>query len=563
MNREMTAISTALAGPDKQIAVPPAPPKPADLGELRRIPLTQLVESMWNPRQRFDATKLAELAESLRTQGQLAPIVVRQMPNRRGELHETMYELGAGHRRYRAALQAQLPSLLAVVRDMHDTTFLELLVFENGNRNDLHALEEAAGYKRLMEQAGYTVPRIGERDGRSIEYVYSRLKLLQLIPLAKKLFLADAFTAGHAILIARLKPADQARLIGTEKEYWDDGALFIQENALEDPDALAAERDSEESFKPISIRELERWIAMYVRFRPEETDPVLFPETAETLAHAAETQMKVVQITHEFCIQDEARDAKVKTIMPRSWKRADGQQGSKKCEHRVLGVIATGPGYGDAFNVCIAKEKCPIHWPEQFKKALARKKAGAKQPKAAPARPGQSDTARMAATAAREKAEALLEERLDAQRERLIKERAPQWALEIRALANQIRLPSQMAAYLARANVVAARLEDMTEGYDDDATTRGAEIFAALKSRLPGKWATGYGGAPEMRDGQAAIVGLALLFWYATCTGKLDAELDAAASKAIAAEAAAAAKAKATSTKKQPAKKAGRKGNRK
>lgn len=264
-------------------------------------------------------------------------------------------------------------------------------MFENGNRNDLHALEEAAGYRRLMEQAGYTVPRIAERDGRSIEYVYSRLKLLQLIPLAKKLFLADEFTAGHAILIARLKPADQARLIGTEKERWYDGALFIGEHALDDPD----DRYSGDEFvKPISVRELERWIAEQVRFRPEETDPVLFPETAATLAQAAETQMKVVQITHEFYIQDEARDAKVKTIMPRSWKRADGQRGSKKCEHRVMGVIATGPGYGDAFFVCVAKEKCATHWPKQFKKAQARKKAAKAAAKRRPASSGGATLAR-------------------------------------------------------------------------------------------------------------------------------------------------------------------------
>lgn len=550
-------------GPLNTPKTPTSPAPAAPLGELVRIPLTQLVESKWNPRERFDTKKLDELAESLRTQGQLAPIVVRPVVrkgSKYGDEATPYYEIGAGHRRYRAAQVAGLTSLLSVVRDIDDVTFLELLVFENGNRNDLHALEEAAGYKRLMEQAGYTVPRIAERDGRSIEYVYSRLKLLQLIPLAKKLFLADEFTPGHAILIARLKPADQARLIGTAKEYWDDGALFIGEDALDIP----GKRYSDETVKPISVRELERWIAEQVRFRPEETDPVLFPETAATLAQAAETQMKVVQITHEFYIQDEARDAKVKTIMPHSWKRADGQRGSKKCEHRVMGVIATGPGYGDAFFVCVAKEKCATHWPEQFKKAQARKKAAKATAKrrpassggATPARePSEADVRRTEATEAREAFESEL---LEATWSKVLEDRKADFVAGAKRRMQQFaKVPNDVILLFGDPN---------TELYLPNHTEYNEQIEKVVWPALPGKWQKGYQWSP--RDAVAGRWDLGLQMYFALDVVKLDAALEDAVESSMKAmmkeyDAKVAAAAKEKKPAKPAKKKAKKKGGRK
>jgi len=106
---------------------------PQSPGELIRIPLTQLVESPWNPRKHFDPVKLAEMVDSLK-KGQLAPIIVRptlkQRLAERSNKPETspdtaLYEIGAGHRRYRAAPAAGLTSLLAIVRDLDDVAFLE------------------------------------------------------------------------------------------------------------------------------------------------------------------------------------------------------------------------------------------------------------------------------------------------------------------------------------------------------------------------------------------------------------------------------------------------------
>jgi ParB/RepB/Spo0J family partition protein len=167
------------------------------------LKLAQLHESPLNPRRHFDPAKLQELTESVRQHGVRTPLLVR--PNGDG------YEIGAGHRRFRAAAAAGLVEVPAVIRPMTDVEFLELLNFENLEREDIHPLEEADGFRTLMAQAGYDVARIAERIGKSTKYVYDRVKLLALIPAAQQLFRDGAITAGHAILLARLKPADQAR----------------------------------------------------------------------------------------------------------------------------------------------------------------------------------------------------------------------------------------------------------------------------------------------------------------------------------------------------------------
>jgi ParB/RepB/Spo0J family partition protein len=188
----MTAVMTDRHD-DRQVSIP-APRS----GALLQIQLVQLVESPWNPRKHFDPAKLAEMAESLR-KGQLAPIIVRPISGK----HER-YEIGAGHRRFRSAPAAGLTSLLAIVRDLDDVAFLELLTIENKQREDVAPLDEANGFKLLMEKAGYDVAKLAARIGLSTKYVYDRLKLLQLVPAAKKLLEDGVITAGHAILLARL-----------------------------------------------------------------------------------------------------------------------------------------------------------------------------------------------------------------------------------------------------------------------------------------------------------------------------------------------------------------------
>lgn len=340
-------------------------------GYIEALPIAQLRESKFNPRKTFDPEQLAELAASIREKGILEPLLVRQ--NGEG------YELIFGHRRLRAATQAGLDAVPVIVRSMEDKEVLETQLVENMARADLHPLEEAEGYQQLMRKHKYDAARIAERLGRSVKYVYDRVRLLGLAKEARELFLEGRIAAGHAIILARLKPEDQKRCIGDRDtegdEYRGLGGLFQHERVLHDPNAEDDVFDG--ARKAVSVRELQAWVDTHVRFHADaDADPMLFPATVEELARAKEVAEKIVPITHEYQLAPDVR-GEGRTYGSRSWKRADGNHKSKPCGLSVTGVVVVGPERGDAFKVCIAKEKCDVHWGEERREKAKRANAGA------------------------------------------------------------------------------------------------------------------------------------------------------------------------------------------
>jgi len=339
------------------------------------IPLEQLFPSPTNPRKTFDQLKLKELADSILKVGILEPLIVRPHQNGDG----TKYEIVAGERRFRAARLADAFSVPCIVRDLTDVEVLEVQVIENNQRDDVHPLEEAEGYAALMKSAGYDVDDIAQRIGRSTKYVYDRIKLLQLIPEIRKVFLEGEIQAGHAILLARLSKENQERALDWDDRYGKIGGLFTTDMGVDDP---GFELDDPRDRKVVSVRELQRWIEETCRFRPEEVDlPNLFPETAAAIDAAAAEKVKLVWITRHYRVPDEARDEKERTYGSEAWKRADGQPEedwggkkkiSKTCDHSVMGVVVAGEGYGTAFRVCVAKKKCTVHWAAEQKAANER-----------------------------------------------------------------------------------------------------------------------------------------------------------------------------------------------
>lgn len=338
------------------------------------LPIEELHESPNNPRKRFDPAKLEELAASISVKGVLSPLLVR--PNAKG------FEVGAGHRRLRAAKLAGLGQVPAVVRHMSDSDFLELIVVENDQREDVHPLEQADGYKRLMLLDGYDAKRIAERIGRSEKFVYDRIKLLALSQLAQKLFLADRISAGHAILLARLNHEQQAAAIGDPDgdDRRGGGGLFEGEHSLftdEEDEARekAKKKDPLAAFdglKAKSVRELDAWIAEHIRFDAKKADPFLFPEVVTAVK---DTPKDLVPITRNHFVQEEARDGKVRTYGPASWKEA-----TKPCDFARAGIIVVGPGRGDILQVCLSsnRDRCAIHWSKEKAAAAQRAKSGAK-----------------------------------------------------------------------------------------------------------------------------------------------------------------------------------------
>jgi len=170
--------------------------------EYRDVPVSSLVESPSNPRKRFDETSLNELAASFKTQGVLAPLLVR-------ELDDSKYEIVAGARRLRAAKIAELERVPVRVVKLTDAEATEARVVENLQREDIHPLEEALGFKSLLELGEpYKIAHLSARAGKSEAYIYGRIRLADLIPAVAEAFLKDRITIGHALLIAKL-PASQ------------------------------------------------------------------------------------------------------------------------------------------------------------------------------------------------------------------------------------------------------------------------------------------------------------------------------------------------------------------
>jgi ParB/RepB/Spo0J family partition protein len=338
------------------------------------VGLESVVSSPTNPRKTFERVALEEMTASVKKHGILQPVLLRPWPGDRKlpKDQRGTYELVSGERRLRAAKAAGLGIIPALVRLLTDAEVLEIQIVENLQRTDLHPLEEAEGYRRLMA-AKYDVARIAGRVGRSVAYVYDQVKLLNLTREAQELFRRDAFTKGHAVILARLSPADQKRAMAPA------GGLFTDERGLvftpeEEKELKPWSRKAEEALrKPRSVRELQSWVDKHTKLEADQVDPMLFPETAQVLQDATAHEEKVVRVTYSEITPDEVRDGK-KVILGRSWKRADGQHGSKQCDRSVVGTIVIGPGRGQALRVCIDKKRCTVHWGDLIKAAKKREK---------------------------------------------------------------------------------------------------------------------------------------------------------------------------------------------
>lgn len=173
---------------DPVLAQPTLPPE----GEQRIVPIDQIRGGKLNPRREFKEEELEELAESIRQKGIVQPIVVRPDRIAGG------YEIVAGERRWRAAQKANLHTMPAIVRDLSDQEVLELGIIENVQRADLNAIEEAGGYRELIERFGYTQDQLAEVIGKSRSHLANTLRLLKLPESVQALVQEGKLTAGHA-----------------------------------------------------------------------------------------------------------------------------------------------------------------------------------------------------------------------------------------------------------------------------------------------------------------------------------------------------------------------------
>ena len=147
----------------------------SQMSGLSKIPVERINVGPWQPRRRFDKERLADLADSIRAKGLVQPILVRPQQG-----VSNRYQLIAGERRWRAAQLAQLHDIPAIIREMGDEEAHELALIENVQRADLSAVEEAEGYRQLIDNFGYTQEQLSENIGKSRSHIANLLRLLTL-----------------------------------------------------------------------------------------------------------------------------------------------------------------------------------------------------------------------------------------------------------------------------------------------------------------------------------------------------------------------------------------------
>jgi ParB family chromosome partitioning protein len=170
------------------------------------LPLTELVAGQFQPRTRMDEGALYELAESIRSQGVMQPILVRRLTQ--GD-NVGKYEIIAGERRFRASKLAGLDSVPVLVRDVPDESAAAMALIENMQREDLNPLEEAQGLQRLVKEFGLTHEQAAQAVGRSRSAASNLLRLLQLADPVQTMLMAGDLDMGHARALLALDKATQ------------------------------------------------------------------------------------------------------------------------------------------------------------------------------------------------------------------------------------------------------------------------------------------------------------------------------------------------------------------
>ncbi|MDF3414996.1 ParB/RepB/Spo0J family partition protein [Sulfitobacter sp. M57] len=215
------------------------------------IPIEQISPNPNQPRKRFEDGDLSDLAASIKEKGVIQPLIVRKSGDQ-------TYEIVAGERRWRASQMAQLHALPVIVRDFSDVEVLEVAIIENIQRADLNAIEEAAGYRQLMEKFGHTQEKLAEALGKSRSHIANLMRLLNLPESVVDMVRSGDLSAGHArALIPAKDPLGLAKqiikgglsvraaeaLVKREAAISDDAAKPKSRSVEKDADTVALEGD--------------------------------------------------------------------------------------------------------------------------------------------------------------------------------------------------------------------------------------------------------------------------------------------------------------------------------
>ncbi len=229
--------------------VSPAPVVISQDDGYKLVPIDMVSASALNPRKNFSPKELDELSASIKQRGVVQPLIVRPAPSGRG------YELVAGERRWRAAQQAGVHQVPVLIRKLGDQEVLELAIIENVQRADLNAIEEAVGYRDLIERFNYSQDELAKIIGKSRTHLSNMMRLLKLPDSVQTLLRDGEISAGHArALVGRIDAEKIAQMIvekglsvrqvealikeASEQKNRDDDVMSVH-----DTDTLAVEKE--------------------------------------------------------------------------------------------------------------------------------------------------------------------------------------------------------------------------------------------------------------------------------------------------------------------------------
>jgi ParB family chromosome partitioning protein len=356
--------------------------------EYRDIPLTMLTESKTNPRRTFAEDALKELAVSIRTQGVLSPLLVRP-------LNERSFEIVAGARRYRAAQMAEVVTVPVRIVNLTDAEAMEAALVENLIRADVHPMEEATGFARLLalDEPKYSIEQLAARTGKNPAYVAARLKLVDLVSVVVEAFYRDEIGVGHALLLAKLQPGQQEQaLAACFKEDWSAGGqkakrillpvrslqfwiesnilLILRESPFDKRDAqlVPAAGSCVDCPKRTGHNKL-----LFSELGKQDScsDPNCYQ--SKVSAHLAKTiaeKPQLVQISTAYGVQKEGsttlprnKYVAIRNDKPKSKDEATRPE-FKVCKFTTEAIITEGSDVGTVHKVC-ANSACPVHHPKK------------------------------------------------------------------------------------------------------------------------------------------------------------------------------------------------------
>ncbi len=246
LGRGLSALMADVTQDVEGIATPE--PRRPDL----KVPIEKLRANPDQPRRTFSQEQLDELAASIKEKGIIQPLIVRPVG-------DEDYEIVAGERRWRAAQMAQLHDIPVIVREFNDTEVLEVAIIENIQRADLNAVEEAAGYKQLMDRFGHTQEKLAEALGKSRSHIANLLRLLTLPIEVQTLVIEGKLSAGHArALITADNPTDLAKIIVRDGLSVRATELLVKKQQVKEKNEPARKTRNPDAGKDADTRALEK-----------------------------------------------------------------------------------------------------------------------------------------------------------------------------------------------------------------------------------------------------------------------------------------------------------------